>query len=88
MNKQPQIFNPKNHTLSDAHCAIYSKTQIAYTINDIFAALTFIVGSILFFSPGIYTEIGTWLFLIGSICFGIRPSILLYREVQYMKLNK
>ena len=76
------IFDPANHTRSDTHRRIYVWHKIAYTTVDFLAAVLFIVGSILFFDERT-TYAGTWLFLIGSIFFALRPTTTLVREVAY-----
>lgn len=80
------LFDPENRTRSAAHKRLYAMYEIAYTINDVGAAALFVVGSILFFSEST-TYAGTWLFLIGSIMFGLRPLIKLMREVRLMRLR-
>ena len=60
------------------HFAAY---EIAYTFVDFLAAILFVIGSIMFFSESwVYT--GTWLFLIGSVCFALKPTIRLVRELR------
>lgn len=80
------LFNPENSTRSLRHKRIYARYEIAYTVVDVSAALLFVVGSILFFSPKT-TDIGTWFFLIGSIFFGLRPTIKLVREFTYLRIG-
>jgi len=46
----------------------------------------FVIGSILFFEPETTTA-ATWLFLIGSIFFGLRPTITMIREIAYIRLG-
>ena len=46
----------------------------------------FVVGSILFFKEST-TYAGTWLFLIGSVMFGLRPMIRLVREVRLVRMK-
>jgi len=79
-----RLFNPDNHTRSQVHKELYALYSLAYTIVDFTAALMFIVGSILFFHEDT-TYIGTWLFLIGSVCFGLRPTITMMREFAYLR---
>ena len=81
-----KLFNPENHTRSAAHKRVYAYCEFAYTIVDFSAASLFVIGSILFFSAST-TYLGTWLFLIGSVLFGLRPSIKLCREFAYLRLN-
>ena len=60
---------------------LYAAYEIAYTVVDFTAALTFIIGSVMFFFAA-WTTVGTWLFLAGSICFALKPTIRLVREVK------
>ena len=80
------LFHPDNHRKSEAHKRLYAQSELAYTIVDVMAAALFVLGSILFFFEST-AYAGTWLFLVGSILFGARPSIKLYRELRYRQLN-
>lgn len=80
------LFNPDNHTRSDRHKKIYAYAELAYTLVDVSAAALFVIGSILFFNEAT-TYAGTWLFLVGSVLFGLRPTIKLCREYAYMKVE-
>ncbi len=80
------LFDPENSTRSLRHKKIYALYEIAYTIVDVSAALLFVVGSILFFYPT-STDVGIWFFLIGSIFFGLRPTIKLVREFAYLRIG-
>ncbi len=80
------LFNPDNHTRSPQHKRIYAWCELAYTVVDFSAAALFVVGSILFFSEAT-TYVGTWLFLVGSVLFGLRPTIKLCREVAYIRVG-
>lgn len=67
------------------HEALTRRYEIARTAIEFLAALAFIIGSLLFFYPDmVYT--GTWLFLIGSIFFAIRPTIRLLLELHLSRL--
>ncbi|MGD8831662.1 MAG: YrhK family protein [Pseudomonadales bacterium] len=79
-----RLFDPDNHTRSEAHRKIHAAYAVAYTTVDFIAALLFIVGSILFFRSET-TYAATWLFLIGSIFFAMRPTISLLRELAYLR---
>jgi hypothetical protein len=81
-----RLFNPDNHTLTKRHKELYALFTIAYTIVDFIAALMFVIGSILFFNEDT-TYVGTWLFLIGSVFFGLRPTITLMREIAYLRAS-
>ncbi|PLW77205.1 YrhK family protein [Cohaesibacter celericrescens] len=80
------LFSPDNHVRSEKHKRIYAYCELAYTLVDFSAAALFVIGSILFFSETT-TYIGTWFFLIGSVLFGLRPTIKLYREFAYMRVG-
>ena len=79
-----KLFHPDNFQNTDEHKRIYAYSEIAYTVVDVSAALFFVVGSILFFSAST-TTLATWLFLIGSILFGLRPTIRLGREILFAR---
>ena len=81
-----KLYHPDNRHRSETHKRIYAMTELAYTLNDVGAAALFVVGSILFFSPST-TYAGTWLVLVGSIMFGVRPLIKLSREIRYLRLG-
>lgn len=81
-----KMFHPDNHTKSDQHKRLYALCELAYTVVDFSAAVLFIVGSALFFDEST-TYIATWLFLVGSVLFGMRPAVKLYREIGYLRLG-
>jgi predicted membrane channel-forming protein YqfA (hemolysin III family) len=58
--------------------------ELLFTIVDFSAAVLFIAGSILFFDEDT-TYMGTWLFLVGSIFYGLKPCIRLVREWRLLK---
>ena len=59
---------------------LYAAYEIAYTAVDFTAAILFVAGSVMFFSDAWQTA-GTWLFVIGSLCFAAKPTIRLVREL-------
>lgn len=81
------IFVARRYDESQEHRETYSKYEVLYSLVDFTAALTFIVGSIFFFYDSLMTA-GTWLFLIGSICFALRPTIRLVRELHLARLSR
>jgi len=81
-----KLFYPDAPHRSGAHKRLYAYSEFAYTVVDFSAALLFIIGSILFFNPKT-VDTGTWLFLIGSVFFGMRPSIRLWREFRFLKMG-
>lgn len=82
-----RIFNPNTRTSSMRNARLFAAYEILYTFVDFLAAFLFIVGSILFFDEAT-VEFGTWLFLIGSICFALKPTIRLIREAHYFRDGK
>lgn len=81
------MFQPSTRTLSPEHERIFALFEVWYTIVDTSAALLFIGGSILFF--WMETEItATWMFLIGSVCFALKPTIRLMRELKFLRMGK
>lgn len=61
--------------------------QWAHLLVDFTAALLFVAGSIFFLSPN-FQDIGSWLFLIGSIFFAMKPTIRLVRFLHIRRLTK
>ena len=82
-----QIFNPDNAQQSEASKAVYAWYELAYTGVDFMAALMFVIGSLLFFKAET-TYLGTWLFLIGSVLFSLRPGVKLFREIALIRMGR
>ncbi len=82
-----KLFHPSNRDRSPRTARLYALYELAYTAVDFTAALLFVVGSALFFNEST-TTLATWLFLIGSICFALRPTIHLAREVHYWSIGR
>ena len=59
--------------------------QWAHLLVDFAAALLFVSGSIFFLYPG-FQDTGSWLFLIGSIFFAMKPTIRLMRFLHIRRL--
>jgi hypothetical protein len=75
-----RLLDPSLHDLSPRHLEIFWRYQVVRTGVDFGAALCFVVGSVLFFSEST-TTIATWLFLVGSILFAVKPTIDLIRSI-------
>jgi len=82
-----RLFHPDNRRLSARHAEIWAAYELVYTVVDFTAAGMFVLGSALFFFPAT-TYAATWLFLAGSVCFALKPSIRLTREVRLMSLGR
>ncbi|WP_172326833.1 YrhK family protein [Mangrovicoccus sp. HB161399] len=65
---------------------LYAAFEIAYTAVDFTAALLFILGSVCFFYDSLMTA-GTWMFLVGSFCFALKPTIRLWRELRLARMG-
>ncbi|WP_417219481.1 YrhK family protein [Arthrobacter sp.] len=81
------IFTSDKRNKSEEHQRLYAGFEIAYTVVDFSAAALFIVGSIMFFSESLMIP-GTWCFLVGSVCFALKPTLRLVRELQMARLDK
>jgi hypothetical protein len=79
------MFNARNATATPRHTEVYGRYEKAYTLVDFVAALTFVVGSVLFFYDTEQVP-ATWAFLIGSICFAARPTVTVLREFHLARL--
>ncbi len=79
-----QWFDPHSRIRSSKHRKIYAYYTLAYTLIDFLAAVMFITGSVFFFDEAtVYAA--TWLFLIGSIFFALRPTTTLLRELALIR---
>ena len=79
MNSNDQIY---------LHC--YNIKQIyviLHMIADFMAAFLFLIGSILFLYPQ-WIILGTWFFIIGSLLFGIKPTLKLIHFFHLKRLFK
>lgn len=65
---------------------IWARYEIAYTAVDFGAALCFVVGSVMFFFSA-WQVPGTWLFLLGSVLFALKPTLRLAREIHLYRLG-
>lgn len=79
------MFKPKLFDITPEHARVYGYYERVYTIVDLTAALTFLIGSVLFFYPTLVYA-GTWLFVIGSVLFATRPAVRFLREYHLAQL--
>lgn len=82
-----KMFDPRTNYASPNHAKLYAAYELLFTIVDFSAASLFVIGSILFFNAET-TYTGTWLFLIGSIFFGLKPTIRLAREWHLLQIGE
>lgn len=81
------LFHPDNRNKSDHHKRIHRAFQIGYELVSFSAAVCFVVGSAFYFYESLHSA-GTWLFLIGSVLFALKPVISLARELRYAALSR
>ncbi|MGG7568412.1 YrhK family protein [Rhodovulum sp. DZ06] len=81
-----RLFDPAAHNAAENR-EIHAATEILYTAVDFTAAALFVIGSVMFFSEA-WQNAGTWLFLVGSVCFALKPTIRLARELHYWRRGK
>ena len=81
-----KLFDHRNRDRNEATRALYARFEILYTLVDFSAAFSFIVGSVMFFQSA-WQETGTWLFLIGSIFFALKPTLRLVREIRLYRMG-
>ena len=80
-----KLFDHAVRSASPAHAELVRKYELYRTVVEFLAALLFVIGSILFFFPSLVFS-GTWLFLLGSILFAVRPTIRLLLELRLANL--
>lgn len=81
------VFDLDARTRTPRSKRLWAAYELAYTMIDFAAAALFVVGSILFFDEAT-VRLGTWLFLIGSLCFAAKPSIRMVREVHLWRAGQ
>ena len=81
-----RLFQHDNRQKSHDSRRIYALFEIAYTIVDFIAAFSFLIGSILFFWAK-YETPAVWLFVIGSVCFCLKPTIRMIRELKLLEMG-
>ncbi|MEM1265886.1 MAG: YrhK family protein [Pseudomonadota bacterium] len=81
------FFHPANCQRSARHQRLAAVYELCYTAVDFTAGALFVIGSILFFGEAT-TTLGSWLFLVGSLCFMLSPTIRLVREIHYWRIGR
>ena len=85
--KLSELFQPDASSRSEEHKKVYAFYELCYTVVDVGAAVSFVIGSFLFLSDDTQT-VGTWLFIVGSFLFLMKPLIRLARETKYLALGE
>jgi len=69
------------------HIIIERRYRALGALNDLFIAIWFLTGSILFFFDSLMTG-GTWLFVVGSLQLLLRPAITLAELVHVRRVYR
>ncbi|MEC9401498.1 MAG: YrhK family protein [Pseudomonadota bacterium] len=80
-----KLFDHSLRTASQVHVETVRKYELYRTVVEFLAALTFLVGSVFFFYDSLMYA-GTWLFVIGSVLFAVRPTVRLMLELRLANL--
>ncbi|MEJ8474365.1 YrhK family protein [Roseibium algae] len=80
-----KLFDDSLRTASAHHAEAVRRYELGRTVVEFLAAVTFIIGSVFFFYESLIYA-GTWMFLIGSVLFAVRPSIRLMLELHLARL--
>lgn len=80
------MFKPELFAATPRHTRVYGLYERVYTTVELTAALLFLIGSILFFYPDLKNT-GTWMFVAGSACFAISPTVRFLREFHLARLH-
>ncbi|WP_071674533.1 YrhK family protein [Nioella nitratireducens] len=81
------LFSHKNRERSNATRRVYAAYELAHTAVDFAAAVAFLVGSVLFLSAE-YATPATWLFILGSVFFCVKPSLRMAREIHLWRMGR
>ena len=87
MAERQGFFDHDAPDRSPEHARIYATHEVLRTANDFAAALFFLVGSALFFWEATQA-LATWLFVLGSLCFMLKPTLRLMRELRYLRAGE
>ncbi|PYE83902.1 YrhK family protein [Pseudoroseicyclus aestuarii] len=79
-----KLFHHANGETTRETRHLWACYEVAYTAVDFTAAATFLIGSIMFYWSSLNTPAVT-LFVIGSLCFALKPTIRLVRELHLMR---
>ena len=81
-----KLFRHRNRQATTDTRTLWARYELVYTAVDIAAALSFVLGSLLFFSPEMETA-ATVGWLVGSILFAAKPSIRMVREIHLYRIG-
>ena len=81
------LFSHENRERNAATRRVYAAYEIAHTAVDFLAAISFLVGSVLFLFSD-YERPAVWLFIVGSVFFCMKPTLRLAREIQLWRMGR
>ncbi|MDM8164808.1 YrhK family protein [Roseovarius sp.] len=81
------LFRHENRQRSERSRRLYAAYEIAHTVVDFSAALSFLIGSVLFFWKETETA-AIWFFVVGSVLFCVKPTLRLAREIHLLSLGR
>ena len=79
------FFRLRRYLQTDRHAEIWSRYEKIYTALDFVAALSFLVGSVLFYYEALHFS-ATTMFVAGSAFFAAKPTVRLLRELHLARL--
>ena len=79
------FFRFRRFTRTPRHAEIWSRYEKIYTALDFAAALSFLVGSVMFYDAALHVP-ATTLFVIGSAFFAAKPTVRMLRELHLARL--
>ena len=77
------FFAPENATRTPDTRRIYAFYELLHTLVEFAAAVSFLIGSIMFLWPQ-WVFPGTWMFIIGSVFFAAKPTVRILRELKLL----
>lgn len=80
-----RLLDPALQDLTPHHLLLYWRYQVIRTIVDFCAAMGFVIGSACFFFTATET-VALWMFLVGSLLFGVKPTIDVIRSAHLRRL--
>lgn len=74
-------------TFGHEELVVRQRYEVLSIINDIFIALWFLAGSVMYFYPS-WSTLGTWCFVAGSLELMVRPLLRLIRRVHLGRIGE
>ncbi len=81
----PGPFSFHRFTRTTRHAEVWSFYEKVYTALDFLAAISFLIGSVLFYYEALHVS-ATTLFVVGSAFFAAKPTVRLLRELHLARL--